>query len=248
MSGGFRHKVLIVDEDHKNVKDVRDLLDKKGIKTVSAENGPAALKRIREADKKPFSVIIADQRMEEMPGTQLLEHAKRLCPDTLRFLLTAYSDIETIMTAVNKGSIHQYIQKPWDPEQILAAVKKGFRQFEVSHENDNLLSLAKEQNAKLYDLNCELMETTKGLNNELVSIEKDIEAVQKQISRMTSKDALSLPDVISFIEKALNQIPDGESNQSELLLHETIRVLHEQLSEIANRSGFELETPRGVIE
>ena len=64
-------------------------------------------------------LLIADQRMPEMTGVQLLEKARELLPDSQRMLLTAFSDIQAVMDAVNRGQVNRYFVKPWIREARL---------------------------------------------------------------------------------------------------------------------------------
>ncbi|HNN29721.1 MAG TPA: response regulator, partial [Agitococcus sp.] len=64
------------------------------------------------------NVLISDQRMPTMIGTELLEKAKNLSPNTVRILLTGYADVEAAMDSVNDGEIFRYINKPWGPKEL----------------------------------------------------------------------------------------------------------------------------------
>jgi two-component system, sensor histidine kinase and response regulator len=74
---------------------------------------------------KPFHVLLTDQRMPEMSGVEFCESIKDDFPDTVRILVTAYADINTVIDAINKGQVYRYITKPWQDEDIMVAVKNG---------------------------------------------------------------------------------------------------------------------------
>ena len=247
MDPDYLHKILIADGDHKAAKPLGKLLEKEKAELVFADSGSSALKKIQQA-KKPFSMIIAEQTLEGMTGTRLFEHVKKISPDTQRFLLTDFSDINTIMNAVNKGSIQRYVQKPWQPDDLSKAIRSGLDHFEHSLEHEKLLGLAKNQNAKLYDLNCQLMETTTCHNKELQELDKQIKSFEDKINALTSADTISLSAVMAAIKDSLGADTPLDNKNAAPLLHETIRTLYDQLNDIANRSGFEMPPPRGVIE
>lgn len=242
MDAAHQHTILIVDDDRKAAKAMGNLLEKNNILFTIADSGSSAQKKIDNA-ATPFSLIIASQGMKEIKGTQVLEHAKNICPDTQRFLLTTYSDVVTIMGAVNKGSIQQCIQKPWQPDALLDVISQAFEQFERSLEDEKLLTLAKKQNANLYELNCELMETTKQLNNEIKKIEQDIDEHKETIAQLKAADKISIEAVIQTIQDSLDSANPIDTTQLTRLLNETIRSLHTQFSDIAHRQGFEMPTP-----
>lgn len=75
--------------------------------------------------EKPFHVLLTDQRMPEMSGVEFCESIKDEYPDTVRILVTAYADINTVIDAINKGQVYRYITKPWQDEDIMVAVKNG---------------------------------------------------------------------------------------------------------------------------
>lgn len=75
--------------------------------------------------EKPFHVLLTDQRMPEMSGVEFCESIKDDYPDTVRILVTAYADINTVIDAINKGQVYRYIAKPWQDEDIMVAIKNG---------------------------------------------------------------------------------------------------------------------------
>lgn len=94
-------------------------------------------------DKHPdLAVIISDQRMPEITGVEFLEKSIATHPETLRILLTGYTDIDSVIGAVNQGQIYRYLTKPWDPVDLLNTVNQALEKFtlraELKFKNDEL--------------------------------------------------------------------------------------------------------------
>ncbi len=89
----------------------------------TAQSGRAALD-ILNSDV-PIQLVITDQRMPEMTGVELLQSLADSHPDLYRMVLTAYSDVDPIVAAINQGKVDQFILKPWDPVRIRALVAEG---------------------------------------------------------------------------------------------------------------------------
>jgi signal transduction histidine kinase len=119
-------RILYVDDDRSNVivfrAAFRDELD-----IVTADSGAEALE-ILESDRD-ICVLLTDQRMPGMSGTQLAEIAKRRFPDVVRFLITAYTDLEAAVDAINLGQVHRYLRKPWDPMEMRVQLREGLELF-----------------------------------------------------------------------------------------------------------------------
>ena len=86
-----------------------------------------------------ISVIISDQRMPEMTGVQFFTNIKDEFPNPVRLILTAYTDVEEIISAINDGNIFRYIRKPWDPIEIETIVKESFDKYNLIAENSKLI-------------------------------------------------------------------------------------------------------------
>ncbi len=249
MEAEYQHKILVVDNDERMAKTIGKQLETEGLKVALTDCSQAALKQINET-QKPFSIIISDQRSDEGPdslGTEFLKQAKKITPDSQRFLLTACSDTQIIINAVNKGAIQRYIPKPWDHKLLIKAIQQGLNQFEHCLEHDKLLGLAKEQNSKLYDLNCEFMEKAKAHNSEQHTLKKEIKRLETLISDLKPTDKITLDDICSQIENSIKNDSDIDSEKMTQLFSETTRVLFKQFNEIAARNGFEMPLPKGSI-
>ncbi len=248
MEAEYQHNVLVVDDDAQIAKTIKKQLEAEGLAVVLADNSKEALRRINES-KRPFSVIISDQRSNDGPdsagtvGTEFLKQAKKITPDSQRFLLTACSDIEIIINAVNKGSIQRYIPKPWNHKFFIKAIRQGLKQFERCHEHDKLLGLAKGQNSKLYDLNCELMEKTIAHNSERHALKKEIERLEILISDLNPTDQITLGDISNQIENCIKNNNGIDPDKMTRLFSKTTQLLFGQFNEIATRNGFEMPLP-----
>lgn len=107
----YKHRLLFVDDEVSILKSLKRLFRKEKYEIFIADGGQKALDLIAEVGK-PFSLIISDQRMPGMNGAEFLTKAKDIFPRARRILLTGYSDLDAIVSAVNDGEIHRYLAKP----------------------------------------------------------------------------------------------------------------------------------------
>ncbi len=239
MTKKFDHKVLVVDDEEQVGKSLGRFFKSIGLKYVYMESGKDGLNRIQTASK-PFSLIISDQRMPQMTGSEFLSKAKKIFPDTIRFLLTGYSDMDAITDAVNKGAIHKYISKPWDNKDFEEEIKSGLTQFEQTMENKRLFKLAKEQNTKLFQLN-------KDLKNSSAAHEKTIAKLNDTIEKLNTKHDNSFEnrDYVNEIEVVLKENKILEKDKLDFLYSALMAELYEQFQDIATRNGFEMPEEAG---
>ena len=118
-----KRTLLIVDDEENVISSLRRLLRGAGYHIVTASSGPEGLARLAEHD---VDVIISDQRMPGMTGVELLRRAKELYPDTVRIVLSGYTELTSITDAVNEGAIYKFLTKPWDDERLRAHVAEAF--------------------------------------------------------------------------------------------------------------------------
>lgn len=123
----MEHRVLCIDDETHNLEALERLLRKKYLVTC-VNSGPLGLEEVK---KHKFSIIISDQKMPEMTGVEFFMEAKKQQPDAIRILLTGYTDLESVINAINQGQIYRYITKPWDPEELLGIVNQALEVFEM---------------------------------------------------------------------------------------------------------------------
>ncbi len=141
-----KHIILCVDDEIDNVEALERLFRKK-YTVLKATSGDQALQLL---DQHPGQValIITDQRMPEMTGVEFLQKTLIAFPDTVRILLTGYTDLESVIAAVNEGQIYRYLTKPWDPIDLANTVEHAIDRFligrELKQKNADLISALQE--------------------------------------------------------------------------------------------------------
>lgn len=131
------HLVLFVDDEEKTRKYFARLFGGK-FKILLAKDGVEALEVFRE-HIDDIALVVTDQRMPNMTGSQLLEKVAELKPSCIRILSTAYSDIDAAIDVVNKGGMYQYITKPWEVNDLETALMRAIDLYRVQKERDALL-------------------------------------------------------------------------------------------------------------
>jgi eukaryotic-like serine/threonine-protein kinase len=125
-----RTRVLFVDDEERILSALKTIFRSK-YHVLTAANGREALDFI---GKFKIPVIVSDQRMPGMLGVELLRRSRDLSPDSVRVLLTGYSDLASIVGSINEGEVYRFISKPWDNQElqqvIAEAVEIGQHQFD----------------------------------------------------------------------------------------------------------------------
>jgi adenylate cyclase len=127
--------VLIVDDDPR-VLDSLEALLAEDHRVLRAERGEDAL-RILAAE--PVAVIISDNRMPGMHGTELLARSLTVAPDTARVLLTAFTDAGALMQSINAAHVYHFLLKPWDRQELTHTVRRGVERYRLARERYVLL-------------------------------------------------------------------------------------------------------------
>ncbi|MFN3698158.1 MAG: histidine kinase dimerization/phospho-acceptor domain-containing protein [Pseudobdellovibrio sp.] len=126
-----RPKLLYIDDEIDNLDALERLLRRK-FEFFKASVPQDAFNHL---DQHPdIAIIISDQRMPLITGVEFLEKSIDTHPDSIRILLTGYTDIESVIEAVNKGQIYKYITKPWDPVDLLKSLENAYEKFSLRKE------------------------------------------------------------------------------------------------------------------
>jgi DNA-binding NtrC family response regulator len=121
-------KVLCVDDEPALLRSLRWVL-RGEFEVAIAQDGVQALALL---GAERFDVILSDQRMPGMTGTEFLQRAKVLAPHSMRLLLTGYADFSAVVCALNEGDVFRFISKPWDNHKLVQAVQEAARLARMS--------------------------------------------------------------------------------------------------------------------
>lgn len=139
-------KMLVVDDEPDNL-DLLYRTFRRDFNVLRAESGIHALEVL--ATEGEVAVIISDQRMPEMKGTEFLSRTVPKFPDTVRIILTGFTDVEDLVEAINSGQVYKYITKPWDPNELKAVVQRAADTYELLKQRTEELYRAQAQTALL---------------------------------------------------------------------------------------------------
>ena len=146
--------LLLVDDEPNIVTSLTRLLRRDGYRIYSASSGNEGLALL--AQHPETGVIIADQRMPGMTGVAFLNEVKTLYPDTVRIVLSGYTELVSVTDAINRGAIYKFLTKPWEDDLLRANVAEAFNRHEMVRENQRLSDELKVVNAALIIANRKL--------------------------------------------------------------------------------------------
>ena len=135
-------KILVVDDEPDNL-DLLYRTFRRNFQVFRAESGAEALSVL--ATEGEVAVIISDQRMPQMKGTEFLSKTVPQFPDTVRIILTGFTDVEDLVEAINSGQVYKYITKPWDAKHLIEVVQSAAESYELIKQRTEEISLANAQ-------------------------------------------------------------------------------------------------------
>jgi DNA-binding NtrC family response regulator len=139
------HTILAVDDEPINLRMLERLL-RKHFRVLTATSADEAL---RVLEREDISLLLTDQRMPGMLGTELLRKSRALHPDMVRMVVTATNDSETFIDAIKNSGAVRVISKPWDPDKVLQAIKDALLRYESLLENNEAIDRLRQTNADL---------------------------------------------------------------------------------------------------
>jgi len=124
-----RPTLLVVDDEIGITNALKRTLRREGYRVLTAGS---ALEGLELLATHEVQVILSDQRMPQMNGSEFLSRVRELYPDTIRIVLSGYTDLETITDAINRGAIYKFLTKPWDDDLLREQLREAFRHQELS--------------------------------------------------------------------------------------------------------------------
>jgi CheY-like chemotaxis protein len=172
---------LLVDDESNILGALKRLLRRGDFRILTANNGQAGLDILAE---QPVDVIVSDQRMPGMTGVEFLGKAKQLYPDTVRIVLSGYTELHSVTDAVNEGAIYKFLTKPWDDEQLYGHIEEAFKRKEMADENRRLNLEVLSANQELATANHRLGEMLKQQQQQIVRDEVSLDIVREALQKI----------------------------------------------------------------
>ncbi|GBD94245.1 cyclic di-GMP phosphodiesterase response regulator RpfG [bacterium BMS3Abin05] len=173
------HKVLFVDDEENILRSLKRIFRKDDIEILTALGGAEGLEL---AKKRDIAVIVSDQRMPRMSGTEFLHQAKQVSPESIRMVLTGYADVNAAMAAINDGEVFHYITKPWKEEDLKRIIWDAIQKYDLLQENKRLRNLIVKQNSILKRLTEDLEGEVLRKNHELLEKNESLEKLNNELN------------------------------------------------------------------
>ncbi|MBI4990316.1 MAG: EAL domain-containing protein [Rhodocyclales bacterium] len=123
---GERKTLLLVDDEPNILSALKRLLRRDGYEILAAGSAKEGFELLATHE---VQVILSDQRMPEMNGTEFLARVREIYPETIRIVLSGYTDLDSVTEAINRGSIYRFLTKPWDDDMLRQHVREAFRHY-----------------------------------------------------------------------------------------------------------------------
>ena len=116
--------LLLVDDEVNVLNALTRLLRREGYRILTATSPLQAFDILA---KNRVQVVVSDQRMPDMSGTEFFARVRQLHPATMRIVLTGYTDVDSVTAAINRGAIYKFLTKPWDDDELRDQIRQAFR-------------------------------------------------------------------------------------------------------------------------
>lgn len=174
--------LLLVDDEPNILASLKRLLRSAGYQILTASGGQEGLELLAHNE---VDVIVSDQRMPGMTGVEFLRQVKKLHPDTVRIVLSGFTELQSVTDAVNEGAIYKFLTKPWDDAKLREHVEEAFQHKEMADENRRL-SLE-----------------VRTANHGLAKANRQLEEVLQQKQQQITRDEITL----DIVREALQHVP-----------------------------------------
>jgi DNA-binding NtrC family response regulator len=125
---------MIVDDEAANLR-LLERLFRSDYTVITSESGAEALKLLEQQD---VALLITDQRMPGMTGIELVQRTAPLRPHMVRIILTGYTDVESLVEALNSGHVYKYVTKPWNNDDLRLTVSRALEHYEANRARHEL--------------------------------------------------------------------------------------------------------------
>ena len=200
--------LLLVDDEPNVLASLKRLLRRDGYDILTANSGQEGLDML---SAHPVDIILSDQRMPGMSGVEFLRQAKTRYPDTIRIVLSGYTELQSVTDAINEGAVYRFLTKPWDDAQLRSFIEEAFHHKELADENRQLNLKIRTANHELATSNRQLQEVLGNKQRQIIRSEVNLSVVRDVLQHLPVP-ILGLDDdgMIAFVNRQAQQL-FGES-------------------------------------
>jgi len=256
-------QLLIIDDEPRILSALARMLRLEPLGVVLCDTPMAAIER---AKNQPFDIVLSDFRMPGMDGIALMKELAALLPESTRILMSGNADLRTVIESINKGAVHQFIEKPWNDDAVKVSLRRIVSEIQTARQNRLLTSALSEQNLlltqaseraeleiqrkeRLYaTISHEIRNPLHGLQGILTVLDKDAEGEQKKLleAAMSSADYMLqvVNDVLDYSQAEAGQVELSLRPFSPLILIEDLVRLMEPMA--ASKSLYLNANPKNL--
>ena len=231
--------ILYVDDEESNLRIFKSSF-RRHYTIFTAISGKEGLEVLSTND---IQLVISDQKMPEMTGVEFLERVAESFPSTVRIILTAYSDTEDIMRAINKCGIFRYLVKPWNKDEMLLTIDKALETYYLRTENRQLVEALKSANedleSKVKERTAELMSTNEDLKKAKEQAEAATKTKEQFLSTMSHEIRTPLNAIIGMTHLIKNDKLEGEMAENVEILEFSAQNLLSLINSVLDISKME---------
>jgi signal transduction histidine kinase len=228
-----RGQLLIIDDEEEILKALKRQF-RDDYEVFVARNADDGYRIMTET---PIQVIISDQRMPGMNGSEFFNRVKTYFPDAVRLLLTGYADIQTVIDAINDGNIFRYVIKPWNPAELATVVREAFTRYDLVVQNRRLLEELQHANALL---EARVIERTEALEDANYRLRNLVEQRDRFIGMAAHDLRTPIQVVQGFTDLLLHpQTRPDEFGEFVLIIQDTLRDMLTLLNNLLDITAIE---------
>jgi C4-dicarboxylate-specific signal transduction histidine kinase len=201
----MKAKVLFVDDDEANLI-VCEAACGDDFDVLTASSADEALAHLR---REEVGVVVADQRMPGTSGVELLERVRAEYPDTVRLLITAYTDVQAAVAAINRGRVRRYLRKPWEAEELRAELTDALDVYAMSRKL-SALEVRLRETERVYALGVVAASIAHEMKNPMQWVTNSLSFAQRELRRIAEQPAASgIKQQIEEVEASLADTRTG---------------------------------------
>lgn len=235
--------LLLVDDEQNILRSLRRLLRSDGYTIHTASSGKEGLEILKEHS---VCVILSDMRMPEMSGAEFLAKVKEQYPETIRLMLSGYTDLTSVTDAINQGAIFKFLTKPWEDDEIKQSINEAFTQYQKDNGGAGF-----EQNStnSIAPISSQNSTTSGGINYQgilahlsvgviVIGSNESVKFINDYAKKLLSIDSTTLESsqASSALPKEILAIPETDSDNSQ----HTVLTLENGVSVNVKRSKKQL--------